>query len=351
MCWLVAVPMLARVRMQASRDWYCYQRGHEFQERDEVVRLGGRGRRRSVASVVILTALVGSLLLVAPVRPVSPAAAQTTPEPDIVIPRPGRIAQPGTVTVEGVVTGVETANVDRVVFVVDTSGSTGSSGNDCNGDGTVGPADDLNGNGVDGEVLDCEILAITTLTDQLAAQSAIEVPIVRFASSASTLPIGRSGASFAAPSSADGDGNGVADVVTLPARRSRVGGPTSPLPSARSGTSMMPRPPRASGGSASSSPTASAALRSRPASPGWRARAPSSTPSPSARGRQAAPRATCGPSPTAPAVSARRPPNQSDRRARPGPRTSTSSRSASTVRPSGTRWRSISANRGSNVPV
>ncbi len=83
----------------------------------------------------------------------------------------------GTVTIGLLGTGVS------VVYVVDTSGSTSGDAGDCNGDGVEDAGDDLNGDGAEGEIIDCEIAGVEELESQLAdINGAIETGLVSFTS-------------------------------------------------------------------------------------------------------------------------------------------------------------------------
>jgi LPXTG-motif cell wall-anchored protein len=105
----------------------------------------------------------------------------------ITSPVDGATVEPGDpLEVEGTVTiGVLGTGVS-IVYVVDTSGSTGSDVGDCNGDGVADAADDINGDGQDGEIIDCEIAGVQELEKQLAAiNGSIETGLVSFTSGSS----------------------------------------------------------------------------------------------------------------------------------------------------------------------
>ena len=106
----------------------------------------------------------------------------------------------------------ETANV---VFVLDLSGSTGSTtGLDANYDGLADAADDLNGDGRTGDILDAEIGAILRVVDHLRSTGvSARVSVIPFASQGVPLDLNLHPwiQSFAAPD-ADADDDGVFDV-------------------------------------------------------------------------------------------------------------------------------------------
>src|SRR3954453_10210625 len=86
----------------------------------------------------------------------------------ITINAPARAGEPvaGSVKLSGT---VGTSETTTVLYVVDATGSTKDLvGTDCNGDGTVGLADDVNADGVAGDVLDCEIGAVRRLNTSLS---------------------------------------------------------------------------------------------------------------------------------------------------------------------------------------
>ncbi len=114
------------------------------------------------------------------------AAAELTAQTQVTIkitsPVDGATVEPdapleveGTVTIGVLGTGVS------IVYVVDVSGSTGGDVGDCNGDGVENAADDLNGDGQEGEIIDCEIAGVQELESQLAGINAsIETGLVSF---------------------------------------------------------------------------------------------------------------------------------------------------------------------------
>lgn len=104
----------------------------------------------------------------------------TTPLDGSTVPPDAPLEVEGTVTIGVLGTGVS------IVYVVDVSGSTRGDAGDCNGDGVTDAADDLNGDGDDGEIIDCEIAGVKELEKQLAAiNGSIETGLVSFASDSS----------------------------------------------------------------------------------------------------------------------------------------------------------------------
>jgi hypothetical protein len=80
----------------------------------------------------------------------------------------------------------------NVVYVVDTSGSTGGSAGDCNGDGATNAGDDLNGDNGVGTILDCELGGVLALNASLAG-SGVGSGLVAFADSAGTADMSAAG--------------------------------------------------------------------------------------------------------------------------------------------------------------
>jgi hypothetical protein len=73
----------------------------------------------------------------------------------------------------------------RLLYVVDVSLSTEEPVNqDCNGDGQLNAGDNLNGNSLQGDTLDCEISGVIALNTSLAANTVVSAGIVAFAASA-----------------------------------------------------------------------------------------------------------------------------------------------------------------------
>ncbi|MEM9154814.1 MAG: vWA domain-containing protein [Cyanobacteria bacterium P01_F01_bin.33] len=94
--------------------------------------------------------------------------------------------------------------VGDVVFVIDTSSSTGSPAQDI-----IDSVGDQNSDGISDSILDAEILAFTELNDTLDPD--IKVSIVPFSSSASPV-VFPNGLTFTSPDS-DDDTSGVSDIV------------------------------------------------------------------------------------------------------------------------------------------
>lgn len=113
-------------------------------------------------------ARAGSVLLVATVGllPTALPSAQALSVPALVIDDPGQL-RAGEVTLSGRA-GPGTLATSTVLYVLDVSGSTKApSGQDCDGDGIVSGADDLNADGTVGDVLDCEIRGVQALNAAL----------------------------------------------------------------------------------------------------------------------------------------------------------------------------------------
>lgn len=106
-------------------------------------------------------------------------------DPLIEFPRSGMTVAPGETRFSGrVAASGENTNQTHVTFAVDVSGSTSSYVGDCNSDGLVDHLDDLNADGNQGSVLDCEIAAVIAMNSRLAAipgaDSSIRVSLVAF---------------------------------------------------------------------------------------------------------------------------------------------------------------------------
>ncbi|NNF64066.1 MAG: hypothetical protein HKN07_07380 [Acidimicrobiia bacterium] len=114
---------------------------------------------------------------------------------DITLPSTdGERVEAGGFTVRGNVSG-QSGLETYVVFAVDVSGSTDDErGLDCDGSGTVDLLDDFNGDGVLGELLDCEIAGLIALNQSLASipgsNSSISVALVPFGHSARAADVG-----------------------------------------------------------------------------------------------------------------------------------------------------------------
>ncbi|MGQ0701419.1 MAG: hypothetical protein ACT4PZ_24640 [Panacagrimonas sp.] len=149
---------------------------------------------------------------------VNPASSTTTLgetlEVQIDAPLDGATVPAGPVNVVGR-TGLPIAvgNI-AVTYIVDFSGSTGTSVGDCNGDGVVNELDDVDSSSANGSVLDCELIGVAALNNSLAAVPGISVGLVAFDDSASVRdvdPLAAGTQQFTTPA-ADADGNGVRDI-------------------------------------------------------------------------------------------------------------------------------------------
>ena len=100
-----------------------------------------------------------------------------------------------------------------ILYILDTSGSTSSPTQDCNGDGTVSAADDFNADNSAGDVLDCEIAGAIALNNSVKSQGIPAAGAISFADSAAIADADPSGGDqpFVGPG-ADGNGNGTADI-------------------------------------------------------------------------------------------------------------------------------------------
>ena len=95
----------------------------------------------------------------------------------------------------------------NVVFVIDVSGSTANSGNDCNNDGQVNGGDNFTpADSSDGTILDCEVGAVMALNDSLGSNASVSTAIVAFGSRATTAR------NFVTPPNSDNNGNGATDI-------------------------------------------------------------------------------------------------------------------------------------------
>ncbi len=136
----------------------------------------------------------------------------TSPEDNTVV-----IVPPGEQTIEGFVNigpSSSLSNEVNVIYVIDVSGSSISTqNNDVNQDGTVSPADDINGDGKEGTVLDAEVEGIIALNKSIGAVTNIKVGLVVFGNTATLADVSpaRGQQDFTSPH-ADIDGNGVADI-------------------------------------------------------------------------------------------------------------------------------------------
>jgi len=131
--------------------------------------------------------------------------------------------------------GVDAADGDSaaIVYVVDLSGSTGSSDDlDCNGDGTFNDGDKFVGSRNGGTILDCEVAGIIALNDSLAGSNT-RVGLVGFGASAAAADVSPAGGTqlFTSPT-ADVNNDGQRDIETVArslrgARINEFGGSTN----------------------------------------------------------------------------------------------------------------------------
>lgn len=134
----------------------------------------------------------------------------TSPNGQITItidePAPGTVVAPGTpVVVTGTVT-VGGPTAINVIYVIDVSGSTSSTGGACG---------DTNGDGDADTILDCEIAGIIALNNSLGNAN-IDVSIVAFDDSAATADVGPApGVQTTTGPATDADGNGSPDIVDV----------------------------------------------------------------------------------------------------------------------------------------
>lgn len=134
----------------------------------------------------------------------------TSPNGQITItidqPAPGTVVAPGTpVVVTGTVT-VGGPTAINVIYVVDVSGSTSSTGGACG---------DTNGDGDADTILDCEIAGIIALNNSLGNAN-IDVSIVTFDDAAGTEDVGPApGVQTTTGPATDADGNGTPDIVDV----------------------------------------------------------------------------------------------------------------------------------------
>lgn len=181
-----------------------------------------------------LAPLRGALLLAAlmtvGVAGAVPAAAAPAPAA-VSFDDPGTL-RAGTVALSGAVNGAAPTETTTVVYAVDVSASTSYPRYaDCNGDGKalqvgsdreVGP-DDLNGDHVRGDVLDCQLGAVDALNASLAAAAhsadSLRVGIEAFADTGAMTPLTAAGATLAAPGALGADGRTLLHGAAMGLRR------------------------------------------------------------------------------------------------------------------------------------
>lgn len=106
-----------------------------------------------------------------------------------------------------------------VVFVLDVSSSTGQSGVDCNADGVINAADNLNPT-IDnraGTILDCELAGLSALSSSLAdLATEADVSLVLLASQSAVADLGPApGVQSTTAPVADADGDGIRDIEAV----------------------------------------------------------------------------------------------------------------------------------------
>ena len=198
----------------------------------------GRARRRwrrGPASLLILAGMVLAAPTIAGAA--NPGSGTTTTGQDLNIsidsPADGATVPAGAdLDLSGqAAIGPLPGNVNaNVLYTVDSSGSTSGLGNDCNGDGTIGGADDdFNSSGFGGEIIDCEIAGVVALNQSLSGLTGVDGGVIDFTSSATTLdvdPLAAGSQAFTSPLGVDKDGDGVPDIEAA-ARSLLAGGNTS----------------------------------------------------------------------------------------------------------------------------
>lgn len=134
----------------------------------------------------------------------------------------------GTVTFRGSTSAGLQTKQTSVLFLVDVSGSTsGVKGQDCNGDGEVTDADDVNRDGASGDVLDCEIEAVKSLNHGLAGIAAevadVRVGLTAFAANTANAVIGADGSAFVTLRDRTTESVARVDVVADSLKRHEIG--------------------------------------------------------------------------------------------------------------------------------
>ena len=176
-----------------------------------------RGRARSLVVLATASALGLSGLLTA-------VSSQAAAAPTITFADPGTL-QAGPVQLSGNVSTGSATQTTSVLYVVDVSRSTEAPATplDCNGDGTAGNlADNLNGDRLTGDTLDCEIEAVRKLNASLATSpGALQVGLEAFANLADTADMSGA-ATFIAPGAVDGSGQSRVAVVAQSLVRGKI---------------------------------------------------------------------------------------------------------------------------------
>lgn len=164
-----------------------------------------------------------TLSLVLPLLGLVGAAGTTAPATASVSMDPPGAVQAGPVELTGSA-GVEPGAPTTVLYVLDATRSSGRvAGMDCSGDGVGGTAaDDLNGDGSAGDVLDCEIAAVAALNRDLAGQAGVQAGVVAFAEGAAAADLDPGPAAPAFVPLA-GAGAAQVDAVARSVQRGRIG--------------------------------------------------------------------------------------------------------------------------------
>jgi hypothetical protein len=133
----------------------------------------------------------------------SPANGATVPLADLPVS--------GTVSLSPL-GGGSASTPPAVMYILDTSGSTDSPKQDCNGDGAVNASDDFNADGTQGDVLDCEIAGAVALNASIKG-SVPAAGLISFATTAAQADVDPAGGDqpFVSPA-VDNNGNGQPDV-------------------------------------------------------------------------------------------------------------------------------------------
>lgn len=131
---------------------------------------------------------------------------------------------PGTLTVTGSASVGALVDSGNAMYAIDVSGSTlGPTGQDCNGDGVVSAADDLNGDSYVGSTLDCEVAGVLAVNRSLAGGNSV-AGIVVFGDTAVVADVGPAdGLQAFTGLTTDADQNGRTDIEDV-ARSLQAGG-------------------------------------------------------------------------------------------------------------------------------
>lgn len=159
-------------------------------------------------------------------------AAVDAPAVTFADPAAGGPLTAGTVAFHGTTSPGHIDQRTTVMYVVDVSGSTSQVKNqDCNSDGVVDAADDYNTDGTVGDILDCEIGAVTALNRGFAALPTdvgeLEVGLTAFADTAATASLAPGGGAFTVPSDSTGESRPRLELVADSLLRRHIGKYTS----------------------------------------------------------------------------------------------------------------------------